>query len=124
MSVGSVAVTGCISTSMYQTIAGVSGCLSSSNQYNALSAYVGPAAAPSFDTSTAWGSKLEDKVKEVSFKRSTTVTDLEIYYASRVSLEQFGIDFSNTKQIFAWPSAFEDKKQYCKVPANWEGNRK
>lgn len=82
---------------------------------------VGPAAAPTFDTSTAWGSKLEDKIREVSFKRSNTITDLEIYYASRVSLEQFGIDFSHTKQIFAWPSAFEDKKQYCKVPAGWEG---
>lgn len=78
-----------------------------------------PAPTPSFDVGTAWGTKLEDRVREVSFKKVSTSVDLEIYYASRNSLEDYGIDFSNTKQIFAWPSAFEDKKKYCKVPANY-----
>jgi hypothetical protein len=61
-----------------------------------------------------------DKIKEVEFKKSTVHVDIEIYYASRDSLEQFGIDFSRIKQIFAWPSAFEDKKQYCKVPEGYK----
>ncbi len=78
------------------------------------------AAAPTFDASTTWGAKLVDKVKEVSFKRSTNITDLEIYYASRASLIDFGIDFENTKQIFAWPAAFEDKKRYCKLPPGYK----
>jgi hypothetical protein len=84
------------------------------------SSVVGPAPAPVFDTSTTWGTKLEDKVKEVGFKRSDNITDIIVYYASRESLEEFGIDFSNTKQIFGWPSAFEDKKKYCKVPPGYK----
>lgn len=76
-------------------------------------------AAPDFDLGTQWGTKLQDKVKEVAFVRAETSTDIEIYYASRESLTEFGIDFNRTKQIFAWPTAFEDKKQFCKVPEGY-----
>lgn len=78
------------------------------------------AVAPTFDLGSTWGNKVEDKIREVSFKRVATATDIVIYYATRQSLETWGIDFSNVKQIFAWPSAFEDKKQYCKVPPGYK----
>lgn len=78
------------------------------------------AVAPSFDMGTTWGTKTVDKVREVSFKKVATSTDIEIYYASKSSLEQFGVDFSRTKQVFNWPSAFEDKKQYCTVPPGYK----
>ena len=70
----------------------------------------------SFDQGTTWGQKIEDKVRQVSFVKDETFTDLEIFYASRESLQRYGIDLSQTKQYFAWPSAFEDKKSFCKVP--------
>ncbi len=76
--------------------------------------------APDFDLGTAWGEKVADKIREVKFKKVATSVDLAIYYASRQSLESWGIDFSNTKQVFAWPSAFEDKKQYCKLPPGYK----
>lgn len=78
--------------------------------------------APDFDLGTQWGSKVADKVREVKFKKVAAHTDVEIYYASRQSLETWGIDFSNVKQIFSWPSAFEDKKRYCKVPPGYDVN--
>lgn len=81
------------------------------------------AVAPTFDLGSTWGNKVEDKVREVSFKRASAATDIVIYYATRQSLETWGIDFSHTKQIFSWPAAFEDKKQYCKVPPGWEGRK-
>lgn len=77
------------------------------------------ARSPNFDSATTWGQKIQDKVKTTSFKRSNIVTDIEIYYSSRNSLESYGIDFSNTKQIFGWPSAFEDKKSFCKLPPGY-----
>ena len=77
------------------------------------------AVAPSFDLGTAWGTKTEDKVREVSFNKSKTFVDIEIYYASRKSLEGWGIDFSKTKQIFGWPKAFANKEKYCKVPEGY-----
>jgi hypothetical protein len=73
-------------------------------------------AVPSFDQGTTWGQKIEDKVRQVSFIKDEAFTDLEIFYASRESLQRYGIDFSQTKQYFAWPTAFEDKKSFCKVP--------
>lgn len=76
---------------------------------------------PNFDVGTTWGTKQQDKVREVNFVKADTYVDIEIYYASRESLAQYGIDFSNTKQIFGWPKAFEDKKQYCKVPEGYQG---
>lgn len=80
--------------------------------------------APAFDLGTTWGAKVADKVKEVAFKKVAEFTEIIIFYASRVSLEEFGIDFSRTKQIFAWPSAFEDKREYCTAPAGWTGGVK
>lgn len=79
------------------------------------------APVPNFDIGTSLGSRLTDKVKEVAFNRAETFVELEIYYASRESLINYGIDFSNTKQIVAWPQAFEEKKKYCKMPDWYKG---
>ena len=79
------------------------------------------APTPHFDTGTTWGGKIEDRVKEVTFKCVSAYVDLVIYYASRRSLESYGIDFSKTKQIFAWPSAFGEKPTFCKVPEGYQG---
>lgn len=79
------------------------------------------APVPTFDIGTTWGQKTQDKVRKVAFDRSDTFTELVLFYASRPSLERWGIDFSNTKQYFAWPSAFEDRKQFCKPPAWYKG---
>jgi hypothetical protein len=76
---------------------------------------------PTFDIGTSLGSKLQDKVKEIEFKRKEGFVELVIYYASKESLTKFGIDFSNTKQITAWPQAFEEKRQFCKVPDWYKG---
>lgn len=76
--------------------------------------------SPNFDLGTSWGSKTTDKIREVSFKKVEAHTDIVVYYASRASLESYGIDFSRTKQIFSWPEAFEDKKQYCKLPPGYK----
>lgn len=80
-----------------------------------------PSAPPVWDIGTSLGSKVTDKVKEVEFKRSETFVDLEIYYASREALTKYGIDFTNTKQVTAWPKAFEDRKKYCKMPDWYKG---
>lgn len=77
--------------------------------------------SPSFDLGTTWGTKTTDKVRRVSFERSDSFIDLELYYATRQSLEEWGIDFSNTKHIFTWPKAFEDRKQFCTPPSWYKG---
>ncbi len=89
------------------------------NQYGKMDRISASALSPSFDVGSTWGTQIVDKIKEVAFKRAATSVDLVIYYASRASLEQFGIDFSRTKQVFSWPAAFEDKKAYCKVPPGY-----
>ncbi len=105
-------------------LVGASCCSSSSDNVQATlsqgSFVMARSLAPDFDLGTAWGAKVDDKVREVKFKKVATSVDIAIYYASRQSLESWGIDFSNTKQVFAWPSAFEDKKQYCKLPPGYK----
>jgi hypothetical protein len=77
-----------------------------------------PASTPTFDLGTAWGKKVEDHVMEVPFTASDSFTQVVIYYASRAALESYGIDFSNTKKVAAWPEAFG---RYCKVPSGYSG---
>lgn len=91
------------------------------SQFGKLERLDSVAVAPAFDLGTTWGQKLEDKVKTVAFKAVAVAVDLVIYYASRHSLEEFGIDFGRTKQIFAWPSAFGEEKTFCKVPPGYQG---
>ena len=75
----------------------------------------------SFDLGSSWGQKVEDRVTQVHFEKSDTYVDIVIYYATRYSLERYGINFSNTKQYVEWPSAFDDRKGFCKVPEGYKG---
>ncbi len=77
--------------------------------------------APDFNLGTTWGEKVEDKVKLVEFEKSDTYVDLEIYYDSRESLANFGVDFESVKQYVKWPSAFEEKRKFCKIPEGYNG---
>lgn len=78
--------------------------------------------APSFDHGTSWGTKQHDKVITTSFERGNLLGDIIIYYSSRKSLENIGIEFEKKKKISykTMPSAFGEKV-YCKPPAGWTG---
>lgn len=73
---------------------------------------------PEFDVATQWGSKVEDAVKEIPFVCKETSVDIEIYYATRQKLEEYGVEFSRSKKVAKWPSAFGDKG-YCKTPPGY-----
>lgn len=74
--------------------------------------------APDFDVGTSWGSKIEDKVTEVSFERADYSVDLVLYYASRKSLEKAGVNLCNKKAVERrLPAPFAD---YCRPPKNWK----
>lgn len=68
-----------------------------------------------FDLGTGYGKEIQDEVKEVEFKRDKTEALIEIFYASRASLEDMGIDFSKQKKIeVQFPKAFSDTG-FCKI---------
>jgi hypothetical protein len=76
---------------------------------------------PKFDVGTDWGQRVVDKVKTVSFESSDVVTEMEIYYATRSSLESYGIDMSSTKRLAVWPNAFKrNQTGFCTVPADYK----
>ena len=76
--------------------------------------------APDFNVGTAWGSKVTDKVIEVSFSKSDIYTDLTIFYLDRDEMIKYGIEVDNVKKVSAkeFPKAFNDKG-YCKIPSGW-----
>jgi len=69
---------------------------------------------PDLSMGTAWGEKIEDSVKTVSFDKSDETTELTIFYGEREDLEKYGVDFSPVKKVATWPSAFGTK--YCPIP--------
>lgn len=71
-----------------------------------------------FDLGTSMGKSKESKVVEVDFERGILVDSIDIFYASRESLLEMGIQLTNEKQI-NFPSAFKDSK-YCVPPENWK----
>lgn len=71
----------------------------------------------SFDMGTQFGKEeIESKVKEESFNRGNIESFVEIYYASRKVLEEFGVVFDN-KPAINFPESFPSKK-YCKPPTS------
>lgn len=73
--------------------------------------------AKTFDLGTTWGKRVNDRVTTVEFDRGVTVGQLDLYYASRSSLEALGICFVDETPI-AFPQSFPS---YAKPPANWRG---
>ncbi len=69
----------------------------------------------SFDMGTKFSDKkVEDKVIEVEFEREELAQEIELFYASRKSLEKMGISFNYEPKIER-PKAFKDSK-YCQPP--------
>ena len=75
---------------------------------------------PQFDTGTAWGEQLSDKVRKVYFSKGKHLVDIVLYYSSRKSLEKMGIDLSDTPAISSdnMPKPF-GKSEYCTPPKGW-----
>jgi hypothetical protein len=84
--------------------------------------YCSTAKSLSSDLGTAWGDKVKDAVKRVEFEIGDHVADIEVHYASRRSLKEYGIDFSEGTQLYVQkglPKAFNDG--YCTPPSGWQG---
>jgi asparagine N-glycosylation enzyme membrane subunit Stt3 len=90
-------------------------CLSASNAFD------DPISYKTFDTGTAWGKKIDDKVKKEYFERGNLLTELVIYYASKDALINMGIDLEDDPRIAEnqAPQAFGTK--YCEPPKGWQG---
>lgn len=71
-----------------------------------------------FDAGTAWGSCQESKVVEKEFEIGDLLAEIEIFYATRESLIEMGVEL-NKKSEVVFPKAFGDKK-YAQPPQNWE----
>ncbi len=72
-----------------------------------------------FKLGSTFGSKVEQKIKEVEFAVGNFLCELVIYYSTREQLEKFGIEFKKVAKI----SSFPDHKpgKYCQVPSGWTG---
>ena len=67
-----------------------------------------------FDMGTEFSkNEVLDKVTEVEFETGLLLTTFEIYYASRTSLEDMGVEFVKQTKV-SFPSAFPSK--FCKPP--------
>jgi hypothetical protein len=79
--------------------------------------------ANTFDTGTSWGKKQEDKVKHVVFHKNLVISEMVLYYASRESLIEMGLDLSDRPSIGLTqdklPKAFGNP--YCPPPTGWTG---
>lgn len=71
-----------------------------------------------FDMGSTWGKKVQSKVVETEFERGSLTFSLDIYYASRSSLQQMGIQLDNVTQI-NYPQSF--LKKHATPPLNWRG---
>jgi len=69
-----------------------------------------------FDMGSAWGGVKESKVKEVEFEKGSSLGKLNIYYASRQSLINMGINF-NTEDKVVFPKG---SVKYCSEPKGWK----
>lgn len=71
--------------------------------------------ANSFDLGTNWGARVTDRVVTTNFERGAVSAQLEIFYASRASLESLGIRFVEETPI-SFPQSFPN---YCQPPKGW-----
>jgi hypothetical protein len=71
-----------------------------------------------FDMGSTWGQKMTSKVVETKFEKGSLAWSLDIFYASRQSLIDMGVQLENITQI-NYPQSFPNK--YATPPANWNG---
>ena len=88
---------------------------------NFSNAFDNPISYKQFDTGTAWGKKLDDKVKREYFERGELLAELVVHYASKHALVNMGIDLEDDPRIAEnqAPQAFGSK--YCEPPKGWQG---
>ncbi len=84
-------------------------------------AFDDPISYKSFDTGTAWGKKLDDKVKKEYFERGALLTELVTYYASKDALVKMGIDLQEEPRIAECPAPQAFGGKYCEPPKGWQG---
>lgn len=70
-----------------------------------------------FDVGTKFGEAKESRVIEVEFEKGILALTDNIYYASRQSLIEMGVQMGNEKQV-SFPEPFTDGK-YAKPPMGW-----
>ena len=88
---------------------------------HASNAFDTPISYKQFDTGTAWGKKLDDKVKKEHFDRGVLVTELVVYYATKTALEKMGIDLVEDPRIAEHPAPQAFGTKYCVPPKGWQG---
>ena len=82
-----------------------------------------PISYKQFDTGTAWGKKLDDRVRREHFVKDSLLTEIVVYYASGPALFDMGIDLNETPRMAEeddkMPKPFNPK--YCQPPKGWVG---
>lgn len=71
-------------------------------------------ASPDLSMGTAWGEKISDTVKTVTFEKSDETTEFVLFYGEREDLEKYGVEFFPVKKVASWPKPFGSK--YCPIP--------
>lgn len=69
-----------------------------------------------WDLGTTFGKSLVDVVKNTEFERGLELGVLEIYYASRESLQKMGVSLVRESKV-NFPKAFPEN--FCTPPKNW-----
>lgn len=69
---------------------------------------------PSFDVGTEWGKTQEDRVYKTDFDWSNDEISFSLFYASRESLLEAGIELESKKKVTRMPQAFGE--EYCPKP--------
>lgn len=70
-----------------------------------------------FDMGTGWGQKKDSKITYIDFERGNLLGTIEIFYASRGSLIDMGIDLIERSKI-VYPKSTDE---FCRPPDGWTG---
>lgn len=77
-----------------------------------------PPVVPSFNMETQWGESRTHKIREATFERKELIYSFDIYYTSRSSLLEIGIDLGTEKRA-NWPESFKPIR-FAKPPKGWK----
>lgn len=70
-----------------------------------------------FDMGSSFGSSKDSSVKGVSFIRGFNLGEINIYYSSRNSLKEMGVNITNEQKVVL-P---QGTSKYCQPPKGWKG---
>ncbi len=75
-----------------------------------------------FELGSAFGKKVEQKIKEVEFQVGNLIAEIALYYTSKSGLEALGVEMKKLPAISKMPQAFPaSKTKYCELPSGWDG---